>query len=196
MRRALHHGLLGVALTVFAVAVTLGPILVVPAVVPGFGGQAGGIAVPLTVVGALGSLVALAASVGVGYRVQRRHGVRDGYRGFTAVLGCGGGVVLVLAVLALGVAGTLTTVSLALVVTMVLSVFVAAPVVVVVAALAGVTVATLAALAGLGVATVETGGGDGTTTAGARGGDSAGDDPSAVDRDGRSELSAVDEAPR
>jgi len=143
MRRALHRGLLGAALTVFTVAVTLGPILVVPAVLPGFDGPGGGFAMVLTAVGTLGTLVALVASVWVGHREQRRHGARDRYRRFAAALGGGGAAVVVLAVLALATAGTLTPVSLVPVGTTVLSVFVAVPVVVVVGALAGVTLASL-----------------------------------------------------
>jgi len=145
MRRDLRHVLQGAALTALAIACTLGPILVSPGLSSRFGGfdpAAGRVSV--TLLATLGSLVTVAASIAVGYREQRRHDVRRTYREFATELGAGGAtVVVVAAILAVRPAVASGTVSPLLLVLALLSVLVSMPLVVVVAALAGVAVARL-----------------------------------------------------
>lgn len=145
MRRDLQHVLQGAALTALAIACTLGPVLVTPELsswLPGFDPATGRVSV--TVLSTLGSLVIVTASVGVGYREQRRHDVCRASREFATELGAGGAaVVVVTAVLAVGSPVSTGVVSPVLLVLTLLSVLVSMPLVVVVAALAGVTLAGL-----------------------------------------------------
>jgi hypothetical protein len=107
---------------------------------PGFDPATGRVTV--TLLATLGTLVAFAASVGLGYREQRRHDVRRTYRQFATELGAGGAaVVVVVAILTVG--GAASTVSPLLLVLALLSVLVSMPLVVVVATLAGVALARL-----------------------------------------------------
>jgi|GEM_PF-1592857 len=145
MRSDLRHVLQGAALAVLAIACTLGPILVSPRLsswLPGFDPATGSVYV--TLLATLGSLVTVAASVAVGYREQHRHDVRRTYREFATAVGAGGAAVVVLtAILAVRPSVLTGTVSPLLLVLALLSVLVSMPLVVVVAALAGVAVARL-----------------------------------------------------
>jgi len=144
MRRDLRHVLLGAALTALAIACTLGPILVSPWLtrLSGLDPATGRVAV--TVLATLGTLATFAASVAVGYREQRRHDVCRAYREFATELGAGGATVVVAAaILTVGPAASRGAISPLLLVLVLLSVLVSVPLVVVAAALAGVTVARL-----------------------------------------------------
>ena len=145
MRRDLRHVLQGAALTVLAVATTVGPILVSPQLAswfPGFDPTTGQVYV--TLLATLGTLVTFAASVGLGYREQRRHDVSRAYRAFATELGAGGAAVVVAAaILTTGPAVSGGAVSPLLLVLALLSVLVSIPLVVVVAVLAGVALARL-----------------------------------------------------
>jgi len=143
MRRDLRHVLQGAALAVLAIAATVGPILVSPELsswFPGFDPATGRVTV--TLLATLGTLVAFAASVGLGYREQRRHDVSRASREFATELGAGGAAVVVVVAI-LTVEGATSTASPLLLVLALLSVLVSMPLVVVVAALAGVALARL-----------------------------------------------------
>jgi hypothetical protein len=142
MRSDLRHVLQGAALTVLAIAVTVGPILVSPGLAraTGLDPEAGRVSV--TLLATLGTLATLAASVAVGYREQRHNDVAGTYRAFATEVGAGGAtVVVVTAILTVG--GAATTVSPLLLVLTLLSVLVSMPLVVVVATVAGVALARL-----------------------------------------------------
>jgi len=147
MGRALHHALYGAVLTVIGIAGTYTAVFVVTpdlvAALPGFG-SGGDAAMVYRTLGATAGLVAfLAASVGVGYREQRRHDVRHAYRRFGAAVGAGGVAAVVLAATALALGVSPGTVTPAIYAATVLSAAVSVPLVVVVAALAGVTLSVL-----------------------------------------------------
>lgn len=146
MRRALRHALLGVALTVLGIALTYGPVLLVgtdpPAWLPDLG-AAGESAAYRTGLAVVGMALLLAASVGVGYREQRRHGVGREYRRFAGAVGVGGAAVVVLVATALSVTVSSGSVTPPTFLASVLSVVVSVPLAVFVAALAGVSLAVL-----------------------------------------------------
>jgi len=146
MQRALRHALLGVVLTVLGLGATYGTLVLasaVPALVPGAGtGDVLRSAVE-TGLPAVGILILLVASVGVGYREQRRHGAIEDYRRFVTTVGVGGVATVCLAVLTATVLWGTDPIPPAYSVTMALATVVSVSLVACAAVLAGVTLARL-----------------------------------------------------
>lgn len=145
MRRALHHALVGVALTVLGIALTYGPLVLTGPAAPGWFPDLGVVetAAYRTALGVLGTALLLAVSVGAGYREQRRHGVGSEYRRFAGAVGTGGAAVVVLVAAALSVTASSGSGSLPILAATVLSTVVSVLLAALVAALAGVSLAVL-----------------------------------------------------
>ena len=146
MQRPLRRALLGAALTVLGLGAAYGTLVlvsVVPALAPGSG--SGDVLRPAVETGlsAVCMAVLLVASVGVGYREQRRYGVNDDYRWFVAAIGAGSVATVCVAVLAVIVLWGTDSVPSPYSVTMALAAVVGVSLVVCVAVLAGVTLARL-----------------------------------------------------